>query len=216
MAKKLKIRKIDAAVSDAAEVTAALDNAGIGFEKIETVNWDEFPYRPEVKFRIAHTGDAILINYRCSEEAVRAVAAGDNGALWEDSCVEFFASFDGKHYYNIECNCLGTILCAVGADRNERTLADKTVLEGVKRYSSLTGKMPADGKGPVDWEVSLIVPATTYFGAGISDFTGRKATANFYKCGDKLPTPHFLSWNPIATASPDFHRPEFFAPIEFE
>ena len=33
---------------------------------------------------------------------------------------------------------------------------------------------------------------------------------NFYKCGAKTSLPHYLSWNPIATDTPDFHRPEFF------
>ena len=40
--------------------------------------------------------------------------------------------------------------------------------------------------------------------------------ANFYKCADLTSTPHFLSWAPIDTPEPDFHRPEFFAPITLE
>jgi hypothetical protein len=40
--------------------------------------------------------------------------------------------------------------------------------------------------------------------------------ANFYKCGDELQTPHFLSWNPIEIDQPDFHRPDFFGTLEFE
>lgn len=40
--------------------------------------------------------------------------------------------------------------------------------------------------------------------------------ANFYKCGDKLQTPHFLSWNPINLEKPNFHCPEFFGTLNFE
>jgi hypothetical protein len=40
--------------------------------------------------------------------------------------------------------------------------------------------------------------------------------ANFYKCGDELPTPHFLSWNPIEWKEPSFHRPEQFGKLIFE
>ncbi len=40
--------------------------------------------------------------------------------------------------------------------------------------------------------------------------------ANFYKCGDELQTPHFLSWNPIEIEKPDFHRPDFFGTLRFE
>ncbi len=216
MEKSLKIRKVNTPVDDAASVAAVLDKAGIAFEKIDTVNWPEFPYRPEVEFRAAHTGDALLLNYRCKEEAVRAVAAHDNGPVWEDSCVEFFVTFDGKKYYNIECNCAGTILCATGPDRNDRTQASAEVLGGVKRHASLKGNMPSEGEGPVEWEVSLIVPVETYFGSGLASFDGVKARGNFYKCGDMLPTPHFLSWNPIGVPNPDFHRPEYFGNVEFE
>jgi len=216
MTKTIRIKKIDMPVMDAAQVASILDKDEIPFNKIDKVNWSEFPYRPEVKFRAAHTGDALLINYRCTEEAVRAEAEADNGPVWEDSCVEFFVSFDGKKYYNIECNCVGTILSAVGEDRNSRTPAAAEVLNGVKRYASLAGNMPQDGKGPVEWEVSLIIPVTTFFGSGLTTLSGVKARCNFYKCGDKLPTPHFLSWNPICVEAPDFHRPEFFGEIEFE
>ena len=37
--------------------------------------------------------------------------------------------------------------------------------------------------------------------------------ANFYKCGDKTAHPHYLSWSPIHTEKPDFHRPEFFGEL---
>ena len=39
---------------------------------------------------------------------------------------------------------------------------------------------------------------------------------NLYKCGDSLARPHYLSWQPVATPHPDFHRPEFFKPVLFE
>lgn len=215
MKKSINIPKISLYVNDAAQVSAALDQAAIPFHTIDTVNWAEFPYKPDVKFRAAHTGDSILLNYRVTEEAVRAAAAHDNGPVWEDSCVEFFVSFDGKRYHNVECNCVGTILSAVGEGRDNRTSVPQQILDNVKRYSSLSAdNLPADG--PVSWEVSLIIPAATFIGSDIKDLSGRDATCNFYKCGDKLPTPHFLSWNPIEVPNPDFHRPEHFGSIHFE
>jgi hypothetical protein len=39
---------------------------------------------------------------------------------------------------------------------------------------------------------------------------------NFYKCGDELGVPHFVSWTKIKTDSPAFHMPEFFGGLEFE
>jgi len=35
------------------------------------------------------------------------------------------------------------------------------------------------------------------------------------KISDELPISHYLSWNPIHTGTPDFHRPEFFGGIRF-
>ncbi len=215
MNKTLTVKKLNEQVSDAAQVAAALDKAHIPFQKIDTVNWAEFPYRPDVEFRAAHTGDNLLLNYRVTEEAVRAAAAADNGPVWEDSCVEFFASFDDKNYQNIECNCAGTILSAVGPDREHRQPAPAELLAAVKRHSTLDKDHLPSG-GPVAWEVALIVPVKTYFASGLKSFSGVNARGNFYKCGDKLPTPHFLSWNKIDVANPDFHRPEFFGDIHFE
>jgi hypothetical protein len=40
--------------------------------------------------------------------------------------------------------------------------------------------------------------------------------ANFYKCGDETPEPHFLSWNPIDLPKPNFHVPQFFGQLELE
>ncbi|MDE6084984.1 MAG: hypothetical protein K2G40_01090 [Muribaculaceae bacterium] len=196
-------------------VTEVMDNAGVPSHIIDTVNWKEYPYVPDVKFRIAHTGDAILLNYRVNEEAVRAVAEDDNGRVWEDSCVEFFVTFDGKQYHNIECNCVGTILSAVGPERENRKLLAAEQLDKIKRKSTLD-KDSIPVNGPVEWEVSLIIPVEIFAASGGDSFDGIEARGNFYKCGDLLPTPHFLSWNPIEIPAPNFHRPDYFGKIIFE
>ncbi len=36
---------------------------------------------------------------------------------------------------------------------------------------------------------------------------------NLNKCASATSAPHYLSWNPIDTPTPDFHRPEFFGKI---
>ena len=48
----------------AKDIPALLDENHIEFQAIDCVNWKDYPYRPEVEFRIAHTVDAILLNYR--------------------------------------------------------------------------------------------------------------------------------------------------------
>ena len=185
----------------------------IAFEKIDIVDWPEkFPYKPTVEFALAHTGTSILIDYRVVEKTSRAAAGEDLGKVWEDSCVEFFSSPDGKVYYNLECNCIGKVLLAKGESRHDRQPAPAEVLAKIERWASLGDKPFAEKKaGP--WEVCLIVPAEAL---NLKSFDGLELKANFYKCGDLLETPHFLSYAPIDTPEPDFHRPEFFIPISFE
>lgn len=197
-----------------AEIPAWLDEQGELFNAIDTVNWEEYPYRPEAAFRIVATDCGFIINYRVSEQSVAAVADGDCGRVWEDSCVEFFScpTNDGT-YYNVECNCVGTVLVAAGKDRHERQRAPKAVLEAIERWSSLGRENFEERVGDVTWQVVLLVPYSVYFQHDIKNIKGRSIRANFYKCGDNLKTPHFLSWNPIDVPNPDFHRPEHFGTI---
>ena len=92
----------------------------------------------------------------------------------------------------------------------------RQVTDQVKRWASL-GRQPFDERiGECNWEVALVIPYTVFFKHHITSLDGKIITANFYKCGDELQTPHFLSWNPIKIEKPDFHRPDFFGTLEFE
>lgn len=215
--KTLNVRKLSAKNILPQDIPALFDKEKIDFSVIDTINWADYPYRPQALFRIAYTDDSLLLHYRVSEATVRAEALSDNGRVWEDSCMECFITPEGcKGYYNIECNCAGTLLVGYGQDRHGRTNAQLELLQKVGRWSSL-GRSPFAEK-PVDepWEVALIVPFTTFFNDDVTTFEGKTARANFYKCGDKLTTPHFLSWNPIAAPQPDFHRPEAFGTLVME
>lgn len=214
--KELSVTRLDAAVVAAADIPALMDEAGVEFQKIDSLNWPDWPYRPEAAFRIAHTGDAILLHYVVSEEAVRAVAPEDNGRVWEDSCVEFFVSpADDGIYYNVECNCAGQLLIGGGEGRNGRSHAPQQILDGVDRWASL-GRAPFDTRaGQQTWQVALRVPVSAFFMHAAAPLDGRTMRANFYKCGDLLPRPHFLSWNAISLPRPDFHCPAFFGTLRF-
>ncbi|MBR4922680.1 MAG: hypothetical protein IKY99_03540, partial [Bacteroidaceae bacterium] len=94
--KKLLIKKLQASAVEASAVPALMNEADIEWNSIACVNWKEYPYQPEVKFRAAHTGDSILLHYQVTEASVRAVALEDDGRVWEDACVEFFLSPEGN------------------------------------------------------------------------------------------------------------------------
>ena len=57
---------------------------------ISYANWKEFPYTPQVSFRIAHTDKALIVLFDVTEDHVRATSLESNGPVWEDSCVEVF------------------------------------------------------------------------------------------------------------------------------
>jgi len=212
--KQLPIQKIDWNNPKAEEVSFRFDELSLPFYRIDTVNWAEYPYCPETVFRIARNEEAVILNYRVNEADIKAVCSRDNGRVWEDSCVEFFISFDGITYYNIECNCIGKILIAKGSGREERIPAPDGLLKRVDRWSSL-GNLPIENRSG-DWEVSLIIPKEIFYPEVTDTFDNIKASGNFYKCGDCLATPHFLSWNPIRCDIPNFHRPDFFGQLLFE
>ena len=180
---------------------------------ISHVNWPAFPYQPEVSFQIAHDNQRIFIHYSVEEEFVKAQYVRINEAVWEDSCVEFFISFDGKsNYYNIEFNVLGTGLTGYGSQiKEERKRLQPEVIAKIQ-----TATTAVNVAGKKKWNIVLVIPTTVFIGAEIERLTGITAHANFYKCGDGLPTPHFLSWNKIEHPTPNFHLPEFFGEIIFE
>jgi hypothetical protein len=68
-------------------------------------------------------------------------------------------------------------------------------------------------KGDFSWSLSVEIP----FGIlGIDAAALPQALeGNLYKCADATSKPHYVSWNPIETKSPDFHRPEFFGEMRF-
>ena len=213
---KLIISKINATGVAAQGIPALFRENKILYNRVENTNWPkEFPYCPEMQFGIAHTGEEFLIHYCVEEQSVRAVAQKDNDNVWEDSCAEFFISpaADGL-YYNIECNCAGTLLLGVGEGRNNRQLATPEITRQIDRWASL-GRTPFDTRNqPTRWELALRIPYTVFFRHNITSLDGLTLKGNFYKCGDKLPVPHFISWNPIGTPTPDFHCPQFFGKLE--
>lgn len=209
MKKELTVKKVAMAVKDAAEIPSLFLKNGIAYNEVGELNWREsFPYKPDVHFAVAYTDDAILLHFKVSEQDVKAVTFEDLGPVWKDSCVEFFSCPENDGiYYNVECNCAAAVLVAAGPDRNNRETAPADVLKGIRRYRRQSGN---------DWEVALYIPFSTYFKHKVTSLAGKEIAANFYKCGDDLPVPHFVTWNPVGTEKPDYHRPEFFGTLVFE
>lgn len=169
----------------------------------------EYPYIPAVSFQIAHTVDTIALHYTVAEEYLRAHAMRTNENVWEDSCVEFFISLDNKKtYYNFEFNILGTGLIGFGP----ASKADRTRLEAAEIHKVKTITQVVCDEKIKKWEIFLLIPKTLLT---TEDLSGKTVHGNFYKCGDGLPTPHFIAWNTIESPKPNFHLPEFFGELNF-
>ena len=198
------------------EVSEKLDDLG-SYHNIEIVNWEQFGYRPHIVFTMAYSSKEIFLKFRVKEDFLIASKTESNQSVWEDSCVEFF--FYRKNvgaYYNFEFNAIGTCLAGVGIRRENRALLEKEVIDTIRRYPSL-GKVPIleERTGPIEWELTVAIPFVIFGKEDYHFFEGRKFKANFYKCGNKLSVPHFLTWSPVKTEKPDFHTPEFFGDLIF-
>lgn len=200
----------------AQQIPAVMDEAGVDFQAIDTVNWKDFPYQPKVSFRIAYNDEGILLHYRVYEKTIKATYKEDNGNVWTDSCVEMFiVPANDAIYYNLEVNCIGCVLLGAGAEREGRTRAGKEITQLVQRWTSLSTETFKEKTTTMPWELALVVPYEAFFKHDLKTLAGQRVKANFYKCGDDLSDPHFLSWHPIVIEKPDFHRPDFFGELEF-
>lgn len=183
---------------------------------IDQVNWQEsFPKFLPVKVRVAHDGDWLYLHYTVTGEQIRAANTQDFGSVWEDSCVEFFMQReDEKGYRNFECNVLGVLLARQHESR-EQGVSQTGKMPDIFRHGTVIHRYEGDTQVS-DWTMYLEIPKQAMGFADHETLAGQRIRVNFYKCGDKTPEPHFLSWNPIDTPEPDFHLPRFFGLLELE
>jgi hypothetical protein len=188
------------------------------WQPIACLNWPEdYPYAPDVRFRMWHGGTLLFIEFRVEEETTKAEQTVPGGPVFRDSCVECFIQPDGEdpHYYNFEWNAAGRLAMACRTGRHDPDPAPLCILEGVEAIPSL-GPEPFSERKVGPWTLQVAIPATALFRSGVDSWSGRTMKMNLYKCGDGLKTPHYLTWAPVRTESPDYHRPEFFVPVTFE
>lgn len=207
----MKTIKVPLVNFDSKDLDSVLELEGARFD-VDCVNWPaEFPYAPLCAGRIARTEGSLVVDFRVSGLDLRAENKEDNGSQWEDSCVEFFVQDpDGSVYYNFEINALGKVLACAGPDRNKRTHRPSDEMEAIARFATVK-RVDSEKEGLQNWRVCIIIPFEL-IGVDPENLPA-SLRANFYKCGDKTAHPHFLSWSPVGTPNPDFHRPEFFGEL---
>ena len=191
---------------------------GLPRHRLSRCPWPAFPAAPVTHFAIAHTGSAILLKFFVDEDNPRITCTTPNDPVYKDSCVEFFISFDnGSSYYNMEWNAAGVCLMMHGPSREDRTPLAPAQIRTIGFEAAGTGAEVGAGTGIANsgWSLALYIPTSLFIHDKPATLSGMRATANFYKCGDDCPEPHYLTWNDISTPAPDFHQPRYFGELVF-
>ena len=197
--------------TDPFEVSVLLDQ--LPKYRLEACPWPDFEdQNVQTEFSIAHAPDHILLKYRVHEPSSTPVYTNPNEPVYKDSCVEFFLALDQSgQYYNFEFNQLGTGLLAYGT-ATKRPLVSSELVKQIRYARTFKS---SENQDLLYWELTLMIPYTILKFHQISSLSDFNCRANFYKCGDDLPKPHYFAWNNITAESPNFHLPEFFGSLEF-
>jgi len=189
------------------QVAEYLDESGTRFS-VETLNWPKlYGYRPLTTVSAAHDKTDLYLLYQVHGNCLRAVNTQDNQNVHEDSCVEFFVKTpESDDYFNFEFNCSGVCKAA----KHYQYLIPAEMAE-IERWSSIGKRAFNELNGLFSWELCVRIPFRLM--EVDPDNIPLKLMGNFYKCADATNQPHFVTWNPIKTERPDFHRPEFFGEI---
>ena len=168
--------------------------------------WKDHFAAPETTFKMLRGPEGISVLMNSKEKNLLSAHTDENGAICEDSCMEFFykpSPWDHR-YLNFEINPAGVMHLGIGSDRYDRELlyVDRSIFN--------IESIPEDG----NWTLKLYVPdvfVLTYY-ERVADV----CRGNFYKCGNKTEFPHYGVWNPVELEAPDFHLADFFGTIEFK
>lgn len=180
---------------------------------LDEVCWIKLKNKPHVQFSIAYNTEALWLRYFVDEINYRATYTRSNDPVFKDSCVEFFVAVDGSsNYYNFEFNGLGTCLASYGRDRKDRIKLDAQTIDHIERKVKWKDFSPEKNK--YNWELTLMIKPQVFCFNHIVAFEAGDLQGNFYKCGDELPEPHFLAWNPVLSSNMDFHQHEYLGTLK--
>ncbi len=200
---------------DLNEISTDLDKLDTRLS-INSINWNGYNYKPEVSLALAYSDHEIFLKYYVSEDYFKAEKTKTNEMVCEDSCVEFFVSpADDGIYYNLEFNAIGTCLMGSGTGRTNSLRTSPEIISRIRRQGSAGQDPVSESSGNFEWTITIAIPYDVFFLHNIKSLKGKSFRANFYKCGDKLSVPHYVTWNPVGTGKPDYHQPMYFGLLKF-
>lgn len=164
-------------------------------------NWKNWRYAPKTFCKMLEDDTGLYIRFTTDEEPY-SVYENFNDPTNRDSCVELFINFSPENtgnYMNFEINSKGVMSLGFGSSiQNRKQIADVDF--------SIFRIMAEEKQN--GWEVFFYIPFSfvkKYYAGVSGTFAG-----NLYKCGDRTPKPHYVSWAPIRTEVPNFHLSEYF------
>ena len=196
-----KVKKADHKITD-------MTDAAWGMAEVAEVsldNWDEKINNITMIARLLYSDYGIHVKLTTDEKELIAVQRKQNSPVCDDSCMEFFfrPNENDPHYINFEINPFGTMYMSVRTSRKDFYFPCED-----KKYFGVVSEV-----GPEEWSVIFTVPFE-FVDREIGGYT-KIMYGNFQKCGGDI-TRHHLTYYPIKTEKPDFHRPEYFGPFELE
>jgi len=148
------------------------------------------------------------VHLRALQKDIRAEYTAPLSPVYKDSCLEFFFMPEGgDRYFNLEINPKGCLYIELGHNKSDRFIQYRDDISD--RFDIKTEKTD-DG-----WEVFYRIPLD-FIRLFYPDFEfNGSLAANIYKCVDMTTVKHYLSWNPVNSEKPDFHRPQDFGKMIF-
>ena len=184
--------------------------------------YDNPVHQPRTQAKVAYDDDFIYVIFRVEDKYVRAVAQGNHGKVWLDSCVEFFFTPGpdaSVGYFNIETNCGGTMLFNYQLIpwQNQIPISEED-MQTIEGFHSEPKIVEPEKQQPTTWVIEYRIPIDILAKHCKIErpAPGVIWKANFYKCADATSHPHWLAWSPIEHESPTFHMPEFFGTLQFK
>lgn len=182
---------------------------------IGSLNWsEEFPYKPYSTVVIAVSTTKLYVFFSVISKDLRALNTVDLSPVADDSCVEFFMQVPGNdEYWNFEFNCIGTLNASHRVQRPSPVRLTEKELLSIERYASCGTDAIGELEGTYCWDLTVSIPLSL---VGLnSDDLPECIKGNFYKCAGKTAHRHYVTWNPIDSPKPNFHRPDCFGTLWF-
>ncbi|MCG3199344.1 MAG: hypothetical protein GHCLOJNM_03858 [bacterium] len=182
--------------------------------------WTTHNPRPVTEVRLLYDPTNLYARFDCTEKYVHAEHTEDQSEVWKDNCVELFVSPSSDlsaSYFNFEFNCLGKLLLAVGHGREGRVAVPRGDLLAVRRECSYKKPVDLQDESLKHWFLAAAIPFELLhrYSGTPAPGSGTVWRANFNKCAESVKEPHWGTWAPVDTVTPDFHQPKFFGELHF-